>query len=449
MAYRANLSFTLMKKLLVLVLVVALFVALFMPYVTGRVAEDATLQLASQVNANSAEYGQLEVLQYERGYGSTQSNFSWSPGGSYGAVMSSLFGDPVEYSCEGDHGVLAYNYQCRPLNVQAYQEFVEQELDGKDPLTISGSVSVFGTLSQTLNLEKFELRNEEQEKLSILPGQLSVKSDRSLNNFAVEGDFEGLLASGADGDFAVSGLALNGNIRLNQHRLAIGDLVLSANDIGLQSREDGNVQLQGLSMRSVSAEQGSNLAIEYGLAVDKIVQTEADQPVDLNDIELDLQLQGIDMVQLGIFTEKLQAASKLPVEERNAARLSMMSDLEGLLKSGLKLNTTATANYASEPMHAKLDVELVGNLSLGDFVLLAVNPKSLFSKFKANMNTRVPKNMLEGNAAAMAALSSNPLYVESDRSYNSEINLLDNEVTINGDKMSIEELLAMLMQAAG
>ena len=44
-----------MKKFLVLIVVVAVFVALFMPYVTGRVAEDATLQLAAQVNANSEE----------------------------------------------------------------------------------------------------------------------------------------------------------------------------------------------------------------------------------------------------------------------------------------------------------------------------------------------------------------------------------------------------------
>ncbi|MEM7359578.1 MAG: DUF945 family protein [Pseudomonadota bacterium] len=438
-----------MKKLLVLIVVVAVFVALFMPYVTGRVAEEATLQLASQVNANSEEYGELEVVEYDRGYGSTQSNFSWSPGGSYGALMSGLFGDPVRYSCEGDHGVLEYSYECRPLNVEAYKEFVEQELGGKDPLTISGSVSVFGTLTQTLNLEEFELNNEEQEKLKVLPGQLSIKSDRELNNFAVDGDFEGLVASGADGDFAVNGLSVNGNIRLNQHRLAIGDMELTAQDIGMQSDSDGEVQFQGLSMRSVATEQGDTMAIEYGMSLDKVIQTEATEPVDMNDIELDLQLQGIDMEQLGNFTKKYQELSKLPPEESNAARLTMMSDLEGLLKSGLKLNTTASANYASEPMYAKLDVELVGNLSLGDFVLLAVNPQGLFSKFKAHMNTQVPKVVLEGNETAMAALASNPLYIESDRSYNSDIELIDNDVTINGNKMSIEELLALLMQAAG
>lgn len=432
-----------MKKIVILLAIVAIVFVAAMPYVTGRIAEDITLQMASQMNTSGNGYGQLDVSSYQRGYNSTQSSFKWSAAAAIGVVL--------EYDCEGQHGLLKYSYQCKAKNIPDYTEFVNKELGGIDPLSLEGNVSIFGAATQTIKLNAFEVKEEGGDVLSVLPGSLDINTDKDFDIFDLHGEFAGLNVSGADGDFSVSGIDLKGALRINHHKFAIGDIVVSLNDFTAKSQSSGgDLKLNGLSLTGFAEEQGENMRVGYKFSMDEFVQSQLpDQSsdVDVKNIAVDFQIDGIDMAQFALISEEFQSISALPEEDYNAAMLAMWPDLEGLLKPGLKIATTVSAIYLSEPFNAEVDVELLDKLALGDFMLVAVDPSSLFSKFKAKLSNRLPKVMVASSPQAEAMLANSPLYVETDKSYDSRIDLLDNEVTMNGDKMNIEELLAMLTQA--
>ena len=127
-----------MKKLLI-PLAVLFAIILIMPFVTGNVAESVTRQLSAEVNAKQLEYGTRNIKEYERGYRSTNFQLEWTAP----IQLQPLFPEGMSYDCNGSHGILSYQYECQALDVPNYSRFVEEYLDGVDPVSIGGEVSAF------------------------------------------------------------------------------------------------------------------------------------------------------------------------------------------------------------------------------------------------------------------------------------------------------------------
>ena len=142
-----------MKKTIMILAVVAITAFLAMPFITGTVAEKGIHQLVENINQRSSEYGTTEIMSYERGYRSTSSRFKWTPP----TIYKELIDGEIVYSCDGSHGVLGFSYTCKLDSLEGYTQFVAQQLEGKDPLSLSGSISVLGNNEQTLQLAAFDL----------------------------------------------------------------------------------------------------------------------------------------------------------------------------------------------------------------------------------------------------------------------------------------------------
>jgi len=437
-----------MKKIISLIIVIIIVTIVVMPYITGRVAEQVSLQLVDQLNAQPNEYGEVEIANYERGLSNTDMQFSWAPAGAYAA----LFDQPLEYRCKGDHGVFEYSYQCKAQNVDGYTAFVEEYLEGNDPLTLGGSVSIFGTVTQLIELEPFTMTDDQGDQLSVNPGQLSISTDRNFTTFAIDGRFEGLNAKGDTGDFTVSDISGEGSVRLNKHNLYIGDMDISLDSIDLSPNQGEGLTMQDIKVLTVTRENGESLEMEYQFNVAELAQRKSpasDEQLDIKNVDMSFAIKGAPMAAVAVLNEKIQAISSQNVDDQNAAMLSLGPDLESIFKTGFGVQTELSANYKTAPVNAAANIKLVGDLLFSDFLLLSVNPGGFFSKFEAGLQTAVPQSVLDSNPQAKFAISDNPLYSKTADGYRADIRLDKGRVNLNGQDMSIEEMLALLSQSVG
>lgn len=428
-----------------------------MPYISGRVAQNATNHLVQQLNADSLRYGEIDILSYERGIRHTDYRFKWAPGSSANDYIKHA----LEFSCVGSHGIVRYSYQCKILDVPAYTDFIEEYLAGYDPLMVGGDVSIFGTITQSIQLTSFEMIDREGALIKFQPGELSISMDKNLTSFDIDGIFEGVSAKGEDGQFALDDITIGGNLRTNQHKLGIGDISLSLKSVSLESEKDGNVGMNGLVMSSQTEERGENIGLSWALSIENFEHRANDQTqenqenqenqaekLDLTNLQGDFTIGGANMLQVAKLAETFQAMSKLPEEERNAAMLGLFPSLEALFKTGLNVSTNASADYKSETVSGNAKIALVNDLRFSDFMLMSVNPDSFFSKFTARLQASLPHALLDANQQLKSALERNPLYSKTEQGYTAEMKLADSEVKLNGRSLTIEELLSLLSQSA-
>ena len=428
-----------MKKLITGLAVFVILALLQMPYVTGKVAETVTQQLITQINENNVEYGELSVLDYQRGFRSTRSRFSWQPS----LVGKFQLKPEIVVQCDGSHGVFSYSYDCQFENAQGYTDFIDQQLNGIDPLTISGSVNVLGDIHHSFRLDAFELDNE-GETITMLPGFINVVSDKNLKYFVIDGEFQGIELNGSDGFLAIGLVTTSGRIRQNELDLAIGDATLTVQDIALESDSQGRIEIEGLALHSQTQEDGEDLDVSYRLAVEQFKQSGVAEDLDLANLTMNFQMQGIDMVQMSTLTQKLDALEKQPESAQNASLLALLPAFESMLKPGLALEFELSADHLANPVAANLTMNLTNKLTLGDFLLFSVNPRNLFTKIDVKLTNQIPYLFVDKNPNLSAALALSPWHIKSDSSYATDFRISNGSIKLNGNELEINEFLAML-----
>jgi hypothetical protein len=428
-----------MKKLIIGFVILAIFVLLLMPYITGRVAESTTLQLAAQINQNYPEYGELTVLDYQRGIRSTQSGFSWKPS----QLSKAQFKPQIVFRCDGNHGVFSYSYDCQLENAERYTEFVDQLLDGIDPLTISGSVNVLGDISHSIHLDAIDV-DKNGEVIRVLPAFISVVSDKKLATFAIKGEFRGVEVKGSDGSLMVGLATLSGKVRQNSLDLAIGDVELAIKAITLESEVQGRIEISHLTLHTDAQELGENLGVRYRLALKQFKQTGVAADLDLSNLIMNFQMAGIDMLQMSTLNEKLDALGDQPQSAQNASLLALLPAFESLLKPGLKLEFQLSADHLSEPVAADLAINLTNNLTLGDFLLFSVNPRNLFTKVDVQLTNQLPLSFIDKSPSLYGAMTLSPWHIKSTQGYATDFRIASGSIKLNGKELEINEFLAML-----
>jgi len=91
-----------MKKLIIGMSAVAAAVVVGVPYLTGKVAEDKSKELVDQINASASHLGTVEVLDYQRGFRSSTSDYKYRFSKPY-QELTKL--EEIEYSCDIGHGI--------------------------------------------------------------------------------------------------------------------------------------------------------------------------------------------------------------------------------------------------------------------------------------------------------------------------------------------------------
>ena len=140
-----------MKKSVFIGIVLTIALLLGAPYLSGKIAETQTLKWVDAINRESKLYGDLDVLSYHREFASSRAKYAYTPPLLLAKILQS--NDAIEYSCDSQHGVWGVDFACQLERAGAYTEFVEQQLAGVDPLSMHGSLSAFGKITQTFEFD--------------------------------------------------------------------------------------------------------------------------------------------------------------------------------------------------------------------------------------------------------------------------------------------------------
>lgn len=449
-----------MKKTIMILAVVAIIAFLAMPFVTGTVAEKGIHQLVENINQRSSEYGATEIMSYERGYRSTSSSFKWTPP----AIYKELIDGEIVYSCDGSHGVLGFSYTCKLDSLEGYTQFVAQQLEGKDPLSLSGSISVLGNNEQTLQLAAFETKDSESSNavMSVKPAQLIISSNMELSKFDVDGEIEGFNLSFAGGEMSLGEIELNADIDISEHKMGIGESELTLENFTMQPKqgEEGeNMSIDRLSFASEVQENGENLDVDYRMGADKFSFTSPEsvtkKAVDLQDAVLEFSLHGLDAIKTNSIYEKFSDFYKNIDATEGEAGLAEMSplleilpDLEALLKAGLTLTTEISAKINQQKMEVGLELVAIDRLTMADFMAVMSNPASILDKMTANVKTVLPESLLSQQVMMQKSVENSPLYEKKGKAYQSIIKLEKDNIQVNGKKMTVDDLTMLIMQSA-
>ena len=140
-----------MKKSVFISIFLTIALLLGAPYLSGKIAETQTLKWVDAINREPKLYGDLDVVSYHREFASSCAKYAYTPPLLLAKILQS--NDAIEYSCDSQHGVWGVDFACQLERAGAYTEFVEQRLAGVDPLSMHGSLSAFGKITQTLEFD--------------------------------------------------------------------------------------------------------------------------------------------------------------------------------------------------------------------------------------------------------------------------------------------------------
>jgi uncharacterized protein YdgA (DUF945 family) len=438
------------KQIIILGILIA--VLLFgAPYYTGKVAEAETLKLLDNMNLLSSEYGSTEVLNYERGVRSTSARYQYTPPIGF-AAMAKEFGDII-YACESSHGITGIDFTCSLEGDSIYSKFVAESLEGKDPISVFGSISIFGGISQSISLDEINALEVDGATLNFPEALITVSTDAKASEFRVSGRSNAFVMEGNGEQLSAGKTVLEGDFSQVVGSLFTGNMLIKV-DHFTTSGSQGETSVKGLSILSNAADQGGTLSSELLFSVDQLVSSSA--PFEsIQEIHLGLDFKGLDkqsVIEYQEFTQQLQRQTLSTLENHNSAQTAppematLMPILEGMLKQGLEINANINAKLDGKTNKVALDIKLLEPLTIAQLSRFISDPHDALQKIDVSLNASLDKGLLDSQPMVAALIARSPLIAASGDDYVLDLKI-GNKTELNGKSMSFVELQTLVFSS--
>ena len=427
-----------MKKTIFALVVVFIIALIAMPYVTGKVAHSETEKLVDRMNQDTAQFGYTEITSYERSYKSTQSSFKY---------LSPLGDDELEinYSCGGNHGVLSYAFECKIDSFEEYQEVVNKYLEGQDPLSVSGAVSVFGKIKQKVMLDAIQAKGTGGESVSFEGGDFDVTTNKGLNSFLVSGKLGALNILESNGNVSLDGSTLNMDIDVADDGLQFGNGNINIDKLKVIAEKDNTFQLAKMNLAFSAKENGDNIDFNYNVSGEGVETASDANRLSLDKVFLKFIVNGFDRssaVKLNDIVKDISEGGDVTPQQQAV----VISAMEGTLKKGLNIKLDVNANAQKEEFVSNLDIRLIEDSTLADFSTVLYNPESILEKMNLSVTANIPDSFLPYVGPLAFVIPTSPLFNRQGEVSKTDISLKKNDISLNGEKISFQELITLLQQ---
>ncbi len=439
-----------MKKIIIpVVIIAAIFVGA--PYLTGKIAETETKKMIDGFNQSASTYGTTEVLSYERGLRSTQARYKYLPPAQF-AGFAKEFGEII-YACDSSHGVTGIDFSCNLEGESAYSKFVTEELGGKDPLSIYGSISAFGGISQTIALEEVKNFELDGATVTIPNAKITVDTDAKGSAIKLSGGSDAFDMQGNGQTMNVGAMSLSGDMEKVGEGLFVGDFVMDLESF-VAGGPLGETSIDGMSVRTETAENGDNLSSNAVISIKQIVS--AVMPFEsVKDINMAMDIDGLDkqaFIEYQQIAQQMQADAMLAIEGNQEppmpqAQMAQLTPvIEKMLKQGLDLSSKVSAKLNGENNDIALKLKLLESLSFSQLPQFMTAPDEALKKVNIKLDASLAKQVVDGQPMAAAFITRSPLVSANADDY--ALNLaLGQEISLNGKEMSFAELQALVFSS--
>ncbi|MBL4673911.1 MAG: DUF945 family protein [Arenicella sp.] len=438
-----------MKKLIIalgLLIAVLFFGA---PYYTGKVAETETMKLVDKINASSAEYGLTEVLSYDRGIRSTSARYKYTPPISF-ADFANEFGDII-YRCDSDHGITGIDYSCALEGESSYSKFVAEHLDGIDPISVFGSISIFGSITQSISLDQVKGIEIDGASLNLPEALVSISTDAKTSKFYISGNSDAFEMEGKGEKFSVGKMTLEADFARVVGSFFTGEMLIKLEHF-TSNDALGETSVKGLSVLSSASDQGDTLSSKVLLSADQVIAP-GSLFESIKDIDISLDFIGLDkqsVIEYQEFTERLQHDNLTALKNPNESQTDpmqmtqLMPILEGMLKPGLEINANLSAEFDNKPSKIGFDLKLLDSLTIEQLSLFMSNPDDALKKIHLLLNASFDKGLIDSQPMVAAFIAHSPLIAAGNDNYALDLEL-GRKIELNGKAMSFAELQTLVL----
>jgi len=437
-----------MKKLLISLAVLAGILIFCTPYVTGKVAESEVRKLIGLLNQSPVEYGNTEVVSYKRSFRSTESRFRYTLPGMYSDFVGI---DPIDYICISKHGILGVTFECKLIDNEAYNEFIDTYLGGKDPISISGAASIFGGLEQTISLNAIQDFQANDGIYNLADSEITVHTNSEFSDLDISGKSGG--ASIAEGTtlFSLGETSLAANLRKSDSGLYVGNTQFTIANLASKSGNQ-TIDLNEITLKTNTNENSENLDSSMIMQIEQI-STLAAPFESIKNLKVEVAVNGINtaaFVEYQNFAERLQKDLLASIESEQQPDfdqkigLEAIPILEKMLSEDLELDSAMSVQLDNEPSSASLKVNLLETVTFDDLKELTSAPEQILEKFDIRLQASLAKTLVDSQAVLARSISQSSLFELSKNDYQAKLSL-GKEIKLNGRKVTLEELQILLM----
>ena len=439
-----------MKKIIISGVAVAVAVAAIglvgAPYLTGLIAEKDTRDLVNAMNAD-ARYGEIAIVSYESGIRSSRVEYEYK----LPEYLQDLSKDSdiVEYSCDYSHGIIGIAYNCNFNSNPMYQTILDTFFAGEDPLSITGTISAFGSFDQTIEFKEINHTMEDGAAIKLAPGKIVIRSDSNFEDYDGEAEFGALEFSNEGGAMTIGSSDLSWNTSSMPSGLMLVDFEMSAEDFNFVDQQQ-NVSMSGLKMNSSWDEKNGKLESKTLLTAESVNGA----PVEITDFKLGVDLTGLDSaaaLEYQAFTQNMQLEMLKSLESGEAQppdpsqAMAMASILEKMMDKGLGLKINMDTRLDGTPNSVDLAISLLEKTTFSQFATFLFNPEPVLKNLDIRLNASLDAGLLDNKFGVGPMLAESPMVVSDDKTYKTSLKL-GAQPELNGKQISIEELQMLLMQ---
>ena len=442
-----------MKKLIPVVIILALALFLGAPYITGKIAETETMKMVAAIQQDTATYGDIDVVSYDRGFRSTTAKYRYSPPAFMAAIIQSEA--PIEFGCESKHGILGINYECQLQGEGNYADFVAEKLDGKDPFSIYGSVSVFGAITQTYELKAIKDLDMGGQVITTPNALFTVKTDNEMSAFNVTGGSKPFQIEDEGSNLEFGAINVDADLTSIGTMLFTGPFNVSLDKLNFKDAQE-EFSLSGFSLSSLNVENGENLDSRGTFKIESMKI--AGSPInDIKDAEATIEFNGMDtkaFAEYQAFSLDIQKKALTALESGEEpqidpnAMMGVLPILERMLKSGLEMNINAKAKLNNSDNKLNFSSALLESLSFSEMGMFVAAPEQALKKLDLKLNTSLASSLVDSQPMAAAILEQSPLIKKTSDAYT--LNFSSQQtIELNGKTVTFEELQGMVFASMG
>jgi uncharacterized protein YdgA (DUF945 family) len=406
-----------MKKTILAVVLILILAGAGTPLLSGIMMERTLKQTFSDINHVYQDRGldfSCEISEYDRDFLSSQ--IVWKI--KLGAFKTFYGVDEIVFVDRAEHGFTRVVSHTSLEKNKWFMDFLDQQLNGKNPLDISTAFNYSGQFFTTITLDGFSLKKD-HKVLEFMPGNIVTRIDKDLKDFSMQGTLEGLSASD---EFTVNQVSIDSKMEKLSNYIWGGNMALSAQKIQAGKGSD-RVALSNVtcdySMDLDKAENALSFKLRYG--TDGIIAGQN----EIEDASFQIGINHIDFVGFEAFMKLYAELTSKAIGDFSAASaqdpektkknlekqfaslgLQMAGAYEKLMKQGLEIQISdLEAKLPQGQIRGDFSLSLKKDMTMVQFVPLMMQPTLALDIFSLKSNLSLPYKLVGANPKLL-----NPMY---------------------------------------
>ncbi|MGD9008795.1 MAG: DUF945 family protein [Desulfobacteraceae bacterium] len=441
-----------MKKIIVVVALI-LVIGASIPFASGLIMERTVRSAFQDMNtyfaANGADLS-LEIISYDRSY--LTSDIEWKV--DLGALKAIYRIDEVVFKDHAKHGLTGVVSTTSLEKNPWYTAFVDEKLQGRDPIHISTAYGLFGNIDTKIVSDAFSFIVE-NETIDVKSGSMALATDRKLKHFTSTCSWQGLSAGEK---FDIGDMSMASNLEMVSTFIWDGDASFSVQNIKAQEKENqfGIKGIKGKYLFDVADDQ-TTMSWEALFSMESLDAKDINvddasvrfvtKGLNVKGYEEFMKLYAQNVSELFGQMEALQndpeTAKEIMDRQMAAMGFNMMAIYEKLLKAGLELQVADLAiKLPQGDITGGLTLRLLKDMTFMQFAPIVTQPELLFDIVYLKSDFSLPAGLVGDNTKLQEPVfpgMKTGLFVKNGDNLVHAAETADGKLMVNGEEVVLTQ----------